>query len=147
MKNTDELKRKVIVWNVVLLGWFFLDMVGVWWQDYVLVTRSYSTDGVFFVVMFVGFLLFLFWKKYGVIILALLLGMWLMLQAYFHWYFTLFGPSQGKMNYFKDTIKLFSVPNRYIPDLYHIVLHVLIVYTLYHVLTYIRNNYRNTASD
>jgi len=63
------------------------------------------------------------------------LFMWLLTQFFSHWYYTIFGPSEGKINYFADTIKLIPSSNTYIPDLYHIILHVLILVSLMCVLS------------
>ena len=37
------------------------------------------------------------------------------------------GNVEEKIAYFKDCIRIIDIDGRYIPDLYHIVLHVLIV--------------------
>ena len=34
---------------------------------------------------------------------------------------------QNKINYFKDCIQVVNISGRYVPDLYHIILHVLII--------------------
>lgn len=41
-------KRIPISINALLLGWFFLDMIGVYIGDKYLVTTSYAEDGIFF---------------------------------------------------------------------------------------------------
>ena len=37
------------------------------------------------------------------------------------------GDVEGKIDYFRNCIKLIVLPGRYVPDLYHIVLHLLIL--------------------
>lgn len=65
------------------------------------------------------------------ILLGILL-LWFTVQFMCHWYFTIFGASERKLqgynDCFKDTIRLFPMSDkRLIPDLYHILLHVLIL--------------------
>lgn len=65
------------------------------------------------------------------ILLAVLL-FWLVVQFFCHWYYTIFGVSERKLqgynDCFRDTIRLFPMSDkRLVPDLYHIVLHILIL--------------------
>ena len=64
------------------------------------------------------------------ILLAILL-FWFIVQFFCHWYYTIFGASESKLkgynDCFKDTVRLFPMSEeRLVPDLYHIVLHILI---------------------
>ena len=68
-------------------------------------------------------------------ILFSILLLWLTVQFLCHWYFTVFGASEKKLqgynDCFRDTIRLFPVSKKVlIPDLYHIVLHALILFNL-----------------
>lgn len=131
------MKRKIcIVSNLFLLLWFFLDMVGMKIGGEILVTRSYKEDGIFFIIFFIVFILFLFKEKRGKYFLTGWLLMWFVTQFFFHWYYTIFGPHQGKIDYFADTIKLIYSNSIYIPDLYHIVLHILILISLISMIIY-----------
>lgn len=129
-------KKICFVSNLCLLLWFFLDMVGLSINSRILVTRSYRDDGVFFLVFFVLFIWYVFKDKVGKYFLTGWLFMWFLIQFLSHWYFTIFGPSQGKINYFADTIKLIPSSTIYIPDLYHIILHVLILVSLINMIIY-----------
>ncbi len=65
------------------------------------------------------------------ILLGILL-LWFTVQFMCHWYFTIFGASERKLqgynDCFKDTIRLFPMSEkRLVPDLYHILLHALIL--------------------
>ena len=65
------------------------------------------------------------------ILLGILL-LWFAVQFMCHWYYTIFGASERKLqgynDCFKDTIRLFPMSDkRLVPDLYHILLHVLIL--------------------
>lgn len=96
-------------------------------------------DGMGFRSVEFGFLLFytggiaayLFWESVGKWVLLAELSLWLTAQFFSHEYYTIFGASPKKLkNYnkcFEGTVKLFpSGERRIIPDLYHIVLHLLI---------------------
>ena len=129
-------KRICVVSNICLLLWFFLDMVGLSINGSILVTRSYKDDGIFFLIFLVAFILFIFKEKVGKYFLSVWLFMWFFTQFLFHWRFTIFGPSEGKINYFADTIKLIPSANTYIPDLYHIILHLLILVSLVNIIIF-----------
>lgn len=129
-------KPTCIVLNLCLLLWFFLDMVGISMNEHVLVSRAYKEDGIFFLLFFAFFIWYLLKEKSGKYILMGWLSMWFITQFFSHWYYTIFGPSEGKMNYFADTIKLIPSSAIYIPDLYHIVLHILILISLINMIIY-----------
>lgn len=120
-------KRVLISINALLLGWFFLAMTGVYVGDKYLVTTSYAEDGIFFLIFLISFLLFIFKEKIGKYILTVWLGCWFLTQFFSHWYYTIIGNGENKISYFADAIKLFKTDVGYIPDLYHIVLHLLII--------------------
>jgi hypothetical protein len=123
-------KKVCFVLNLCLLLWFFLDMTGMSINGHILVTRSFREDGIFFLIFLVLFIWYIFKDRIGKYFLTGWLFMWFLTQFLSHWYFTIFGPSEGKMNYFADTIKLVSASSVYIPDLYHIILHILILASL-----------------
>lgn len=65
------------------------------------------------------------------ILLGILL-LWFAVQFMCHWYFTIFGASERKLqgynDCFRDAVRIFPMSEkRLIPDLYHIVLHLLIL--------------------
>ena len=66
------------------------------------------------------------WILFGILIL------WFIVQFMCHWYFTFFGASERKLqgynDCFRDSVRIFPMSDkRLIPDLYHIVLHILIL--------------------
>lgn len=122
------MKKICIISNIVLLFWFFLDMIGFSLANQTLVSQSWKDDGVFFVIYLGVFIWFLRKEKSGKFALLCWLFLWFVIQFYSHWYFTIAGPWEGKMRYFSDTIKLIPSSTVYIPDLYHFVLHVLILF-------------------
>lgn len=123
-------KKVSIAANVCLLIWFALDMTGLYFSDRYLVTRSYADDGIFFIIYAVAFALFLFKDKIGKPVLSIWLAMWFVTQFMSHWWFTIFGGGEGKMRYFEGAIKIIESNEIYIPDLYHTVLHILILAAL-----------------
>ena len=80
----------------------------------------------------IGLVLYYFLQPVGKWFLAGLLVLWFVVQFFCHWYYTIFGASEKKLtgynDCFRDTIRLFPMSNqRLIPDLYHIILHILIL--------------------
>ncbi len=126
-------KRQIaIVANLLLLVWFSLDMFGVKIGDKYLVEGALNEDGMFMVISTVVFCMFLLTRKLGKYIqLGWLLG-WFILQFLAHEWYTIFGKGlmgsvEGKIAYFENCIQFINIPGRYVPDLWHIVLHVLII--------------------
>ena len=79
-----------------------------------------------------GFISFHCFQSSGRWILFGILVLWFVVQFMCHWYFTIFGASEKKLqgynDCFRDSIRLFPMSDkRLIPDLYHIVLHMLIL--------------------
>lgn len=65
-------------------------------------------------------------------ILFTILVLWFVVQFFCHWYYTIFGASERKLKgyneCFKGTVRLIPMSEtRLIPDLYHMVLHILIL--------------------
>ena len=65
-------------------------------------------------------------------ILLTILLLWFIVQFLCHWYYTIFGSSEKKLRgyneCFRDTIRIFPMSEvRLVPDLYHIILHILIL--------------------
>ena len=80
----------------------------------------------------VGLIAYHCFQPAGKWILLGILLLWFAVQFMCHWYYTLFGASERKLqgynDCFKDTIRLFPMSDkRLVPDLYHILLHVLIL--------------------
>lgn len=133
----DSKLKKVIGFNIPLLIWFFLDMTGFKVGGNLLVSQSYKEDGIFFVLYLIVLLAFVCLKGKWKVALPIWLTMWFLTQMYSHWYFTIFGP-WDKKQYFADTIKLFPQTERYVADLYHIVLHILILVALVSSIRYFK---------
>lgn len=79
-----------------------------------------------------GVILFHLLQPTGRWILLGILVLWFVVQFLCHWYYTIFGASESKLKGYNDcfrgTVRIFPVSEtRLIPDLYHIVLHILIL--------------------
>ena len=136
----DKNTQKAIIFNIPLLAWFFLDMIGFTVGNSELVSQSYKEDGIFLIVYLIALVSFIFFKGKWKLVLPIWLSIWFLIQMYCHWYFTIFGPWDGMNRYFVNTIKLFPQTERYVPDLYHIVLHILILLALVCTIKYVRKS-------
>ena len=130
-----------IITNVVLLCWFFLDMVGVYFGDKYLVTRSYKEDGIFMIIPLVAFLLFIFKERVGKYVLLVWLSVWFVFQFLSHEWYTIFGSGvmgsvEGKIRFFKDAIRFVESDTRYITDAYHTILHILLIIAIFTTAAY-----------
>ena len=128
-------KKVAIIANSLLLLWFSLDMFGVKLGEKYLVEGAFKDDGLFMLISVITFILFVFTKKIGKYFHLIWLSMWLVVQFFSHEWYTIFGNGfmgdvDVKINHFKDCIKIVSVQGRYVPDAYHIILHILLVIAL-----------------
>lgn len=145
-------RKFVVITGLLLLVWFFLDMIGLAFGDSLLVSRSWKQDGIFFIIYLISFLWFIFKVKSGKYVLLSCNIILLVYQIYSHWYFTIFGPWEGLNRTFADTIKIFNTNEVYIPDLYHIILQILILLTLISTICFVKKkkrkriNYENYES-
>ena len=137
-------KKHSIISNIILLLWYFLAMIGIYFDDKYLVKRSFEDDWLFMVIPLILFIIFVFKEKLGKFIYLLWLYLWFIIQFLSHEWYTIFGngfmgTQEGKIEYFKDAIKLVESETMYIPDVYHIILHVLIIVAIVTTSTYILN--------
>lgn len=80
----------------------------------------------------IGLVSYHFFQPVGKWILLALLLLWFVVQFFCHWYYTIFGASEKKVkgynDCFRDAIRIFPMSEkRLVPDLYHIILHILIL--------------------
>ncbi|MBQ8123913.1 MAG: hypothetical protein IJ170_11530 [Ruminococcus sp.] len=141
-------KSYCIIPQLLLLAWFFLDMIGIYFSDSYLVTRSYKEDGIFFLFYLVTVILFIFKEKVGKWAVAVWTSIWFVIQFLCHEWYTIFGkgimgPLEGKIKFFSGAVKWLEIEGRYIPDVYHTILHILILAVVITSAIYIRN----TKSD
>lgn len=50
------------------------------------------------------------------------------------------GTLEGKMKYFSGTMQWLRIQGRYIPDVYHTILHILILFALVSTIIYVAKN-------
>ena len=121
--------------QIVLLLWFFLDMTGLCFGDKCLVTQSFKEDGIFFIIYLITIIVFLIKENIGKWLVIGWTSMWFVIQFLCHEWYTIFnsgfmGTLEGKIEYFSGTIQWLHIDGRYIPDVYHTILHILIVISL-----------------
>ena len=138
-------KRYCIITQTLLLLWFFLDMTGVYFSNSYLVTRSYKDDGLFFLIYLVAMILFIFKEKIGKWAVWIWTSLWFVIQFLCHEWYTIFskgvmGSLEDKIKYFSGAIKWIEIDGRYIPDVYHTILHILILAVVITTALYIRNS-------
>lgn len=124
-----------IIAQIILLLWFFLDMTGLYLGDKCLVTRSYKDDAMFFLVYLIALILFITKEKIGKWFVIGWMTMWFVTQFLCHEWYTFFdsgfmGTLEGKIECFSGTIQWLQIEGRYIPDVYHTILHILILCAL-----------------
>ena len=134
-----------IIPQILLLFWFFLDMTGAHFGNYNLVTRSYKEDGIFFLIYLAVMILFIFAEKVGKWAVAVWASAWFVIQFLCHEWYTIFskgimGSLEGKIKFFSGTIKWLEIDGRYIPDVYHTILHILILSVVITSVIYIKNS-------
>ena len=124
----------IIVVSCFLWLWF-LGCTFTWKFGKVLLVEGMGLKSIEFaalVLFTLGIGSFLLWEPIGKWVLFVELALWLIEQFFCHEYFTIFGSSSKKLRGYNEcfdgTVKLFPVSEtRLIPDLYHIVLHLLIL--------------------
>ena len=127
--------RVAIIVVSCLLWLWFLGCTFTWKFGKVLLVEGMGLKSIEFaalVLFTLGIGSFLLWEPIGKWVLFVELALWLIEQFFCHEYFTIFGSSSKKMRGYNEcfdgTVKLFPVSEtRLIPDLYHIVLHLLIL--------------------
>ena len=138
-------KRYCIITQTLLLLWFFLDMTGVYFSSSYLVTRSYKDDGLFFLIYSAVMILFIFKEKIGKWAVWVWTSLWFVIQFLCHEWYTIFskgvmGSLEDKIKYFSGAVKWLEIDGRYIPDVYHTILHILILAVVITTALYIRNS-------
>jgi len=121
------MKKTCIAFQIILLVWFFLDMIGVYFGDKCLVTQSYKEDGLFFLIYLIAIILFIIKDQIGKWIVAVWISIWFVIQFLCHEWYTIFnggimGSLEGKIKYFSETVQWIKIEGKYIPDIYHTVL-------------------------
>lgn len=134
-----------IIFQLLLLLWFFLDMTGVYFGNSCLVTTSYKDDGIFFIIYLLAVILFIAKEKIGKWFVMIWLTVWLLIQFFCHEWYTIFnsgfmGSLEGKIQYFSGTIQWMVIEGKYIPDIYHTILHILILCALITTIIYVVKN-------
>lgn len=136
----------IIILSCLLWLWF-LGCTITWRFGKILLVEGMGIKSIEFIalVLFsIGIIAYLLWEPIGKWVLLVELALWLIEQFFCHEYYTIFGTSQTKLNgynkCFEGTVKLLPVSEtRLIPDLYHIILHLLIAADLLFVILAVLN--------
>ena len=110
MEKANKMKNTCIIFQMLLLMWFFLDMIGVSFGDKSLVTQSYKEDGVFFLIYLVTVILFIVKVQIGRWFVAVWTSLWFIIQFLCHEWYSIFnsgimGSIEGKIEYFSGTLQ------------------------------------------
>lgn len=123
--------------QLLLFVWFFGCICTYRIGKYVLVEGEgvKSPEFVMLCLHGVGILLFVWVPDVGKWWLCTVLTAWIVLQFFCHWFYTIFGATEKKLKgyneCFRNTVHLFPASDkRLIPDLYHILLHLLLLLDL-----------------
>lgn len=141
------MKKSSILLNCILLLWFFLDMTGVYFEKSYLVSTAWREDGIYFIIYLVSFILFIFQNKIGKYVLSGWLLIWLIAQFLSHEFVTIVGGGENKIKFFENSIKLFTSSSSYYPDLYHIILHILILLSLISTMRFTIHSKRKNSNN
>ncbi|QQK09143.1 hypothetical protein JFY71_11385 [Miniphocaeibacter halophilus] len=114
-------------------------MIGLKIGEKELVSRAWREDGIFFIIYLLSFLFFILNTIKGIKVLITVLSIWFITQFLSHELYTIVGGGEGKIRFFSNTIKVFESSSKYIPDLYHIILHTLILFALITTVIYFYN--------
>ncbi|MDD6800118.1 MAG: hypothetical protein PUE85_06860 [Firmicutes bacterium] len=123
-----------ILFEAILFCWFFGCICTYKFKNYILVEGVGIKSAEFimlclFVIGVISFWIQPFWGKW---FLLGVLVFWFAVQFFCHWYYTFFGASEKKLkgynDCFKNTVHIIPASEtKLIPDLYHIILHLLIL--------------------
>lgn len=124
--------------QMLLVVWFFGCICTYKLGKYTLVegVGIKSPEFVMFCLFGIGILLSRMIPSVGKWYLSAILTAWFMIQFFCHWYYTLFGASEKKLKgyneCFKNTVHIIPASEtKLIPDLYHIILHLLILLNIF----------------
>ncbi len=134
-----------ILCNILLILWYSLSLIGIPIGEKYLVEKA-PEEWIFLVIPVLTFTFSLVTKKAGEIVHLIWLIMWFITQFLSHEWYTLFGKgfmgqTDAKIEYFKNCIQIVEIPGRYVPDVYHVILHILIIVAIASLLSDWRRNH------
>lgn len=128
------MKKNINILLIALLFWFTLDITGFSLGKFYLVESPgiLSADAFWWIIFVACSILFFLKEKQGKYVLSIFLAAWAIIQYFSHWNYTIFGATEIKLKgyneYFVNTYHIIPASdNILIPDLYHIILHILII--------------------
>jgi hypothetical protein len=131
------MKLLIYILSILLLVWFFGCVISYKTKNRILVdgTGIKGIEFKWWLIFLACLLMFVFLEPVGKYLLPAFLLMWFLIQFRCHWYFTIFGASEKKLTgynrCFRDTIRIVQASDkRLIPDLYHTLMHLMILIIL-----------------
>lgn len=131
------MKTKENICLVALIFWFTLDITGFSIGKFCLVESLgiRSIDTLWWAIFMVLSILYFLKGKIWNWVLTGFVTLWIFIQYTSHWHYTLFGVSQKKLlsynKFFEKTYHIVPSSNSVlVPDLYHIILHILLIFTI-----------------
>jgi hypothetical protein len=122
-------------------------MTGLYFGDKCLVTKLYKDDGIFFLIYLAAVVMFILKEKIGKWLIVVWTSIWFVVQFMCHEWYTIFnkgfmGTVEGKIRYFSGTMQWLKIDGKYVPDIYHTVLHICILLVLISTILYVLNRRR-----
>ncbi len=135
-------EKNILYYSTVdIVAMVFFAMTGLCFGNKCLVSRSYKDDGIFFLIYLIVVILFIIKEQIGKWFVIVWLSMWFVIQFICHEWYTIFndgfmGTLERKIEYFSGTIQWLQIDGKYIPDVYHTILHILILCALISTIIY-----------
>lgn len=133
-REGDHMQLAIGIVAALLAGWFFGCIITYKVGNRILVEGMgiKSAEFIMLVLYGAGVAAYFCCRPVGRWILLGVLLFWAVVQFFCHWYYFIFGASEKKLQSyhecFRDTVALFPKnKTRIVPDLYHVILHLLIV--------------------
>lgn len=128
------MRMAIYILMVLLLVWFSGCIVSYKTKKWALVNGIgvKSVEFIWWLIHLTCCLSFIFFEPVGKWLLTSFVLLWFVIQLKCHWYYTIFGISEkglkGYNKNFENTIHIIPASDkRLIPDLYHIILHIILL--------------------
>lgn len=142
------MKKRVDVYLVLLFIWFTLDITGLTVKEFNLVrgTGFFSVNGIWWGTFFILMLIYFLFDRRGHYLMIAFLSFWTIVQYFNHWHFKIFGEQVPQEKIKDNTIQLIPISEKIVlPDIYHLILHGLMLITLVLLLIYMYKSSTNKA--
>lgn len=124
------MKKRVDVYLVLLFIWFTLDLTGLAVENFSLVrgTGFFSVNGIWWASFAIILISYFIFDRKGQYMMCAFLTFLVIVQYFKYWHFTIFGDGILLKKTIENTVQLVPAEgNMILPDLYHIILHTLLI--------------------